>query len=80
MRFQNGCKNNLPLNQLTAVIVDKIPGEKQPEVSTIAETPEEQVELEKGYYRCVYVMLRFKKEVGVDSKKEQADGEDDTDE
>ena len=37
-------------------------------------------ELEKGYFHCVYVMLRFKKEVSVDSKKEQADVEDDLDE
>ena len=80
VRFQNGCENNLSSNQLTVVIVEKIPEEKEPEVSKIAEIPEEQVKLEKGYYRCVYVMLRFKKEVGVDSKEVQADGEDDTDE
>ena len=67
-RFQNGCKNNLSSNQLTVVIVEKILEEKEPEVSEISEIPEEQVELEKGYYICVYVMLRFKKEVGVDSK------------
>ena len=80
VRFQNGCENNLFSNQLTAVIVEKIPEEKEPEVSEIAEIPEEQVELEKGYYRCFYVMLRFKKKVGVDSKEEQADVEDDPDE
>ena len=50
------------------MIVQKILEEKEPEVSEISEIPEEQVELEKGYYICVYVMLRFKKEVGVDSK------------
>ena len=44
------------------------------------EIPEEQVELEKGYYHCVYAMQCFKKEVGVDSKEEQADVEDDPDE
>ena len=68
MRFQNWCKNNLSSNKLTVVIVEKIPEEKEPEVSKIAEIPEEQVKLEKGYYRCVYVMLRFKKEFGVDNK------------
>ena len=47
----------------------QIPVEEEPEVSTIPEIPEEQVELEKVYYRCVYVMLQFKKEVGVDSKE-----------
>ena len=34
----------------------------------------------EGYYRGVYVMIRFKKEVGVDSKEEQADVEYDPDE
>ena len=40
----------------TVVIVEKIPEEKEPEASKIPEIPGEQVELEKGYYRCVYVM------------------------
>ena len=79
-RFKNGCKNNMYLNQFTVVIVEKILEEKEPEVSEIYEIPEEQVESENGYYCCVYVMLRFKKEVGVDSKEEQADVEDYTDE
>ena len=48
VRFQNGCKNNLSLNQRTAVIAEKIPEEKEPEVSDISEIPEEQVNLEKG--------------------------------
>ena len=68
VRFQDSCENNLSLNQLTIVIVDKIPVEEEPLVSTIPEIPEDQVELEKGYYRCFYVMLQFKNEVGVDSK------------
>ena len=34
--------------------------------------------MEKGYYRCVYVMLRFGRTVGVDSKEDQADVEDGT--
>ena len=51
------------------MIVEKIPEEKDPEVSKISEIPEEQVKLENGYYRCVYIMLRFKKEVGVYSKE-----------
>ena len=41
VRFQNGCKNNLSSNQLTVVIVEKIPEEKEPEVSEISEIPEE---------------------------------------
>ena len=60
VRFQNGCEKNLSSNQLTVRIVEKIPVEEEPEVSTIPEIPEEQVELEKGYYLCVYFMLRFK--------------------
>ena len=59
VRFQNGCENNHSSNQLTVVIVEQIPEEKEPEVFKIAEIPEEQVELEKGYYRCVYFMLQF---------------------
>ena len=57
----------------------KITEEKEPEISEIAEIPEEKVKLEKGYYQCVYVMLRFKTEGGVDSKETQADVEDDPD-
>ena len=49
VRFQNGCEKNLSLNQLTILIVEKIPVEEEPEVSTIPEIPEDQVELEKGY-------------------------------
>ena len=47
------------------MIVENIPEEKEPEVSTIPEIPEDQVKLEKGYYLFVYVMLRFKMEVDV---------------
>ena len=60
VRFHNWCKNNMSSNQLTVVILEKIPVEEEPEVSTIPEIPEEQVELQKGYYRCVYVILQFK--------------------
>ena len=66
-RFHNGCEKNLSSNQLTVVIVEKIPMEEEPEVSTIPEILEDQVEKEKGYYHCNYIMLQFKKEVGVES-------------
>ena len=79
MRFKNGCKNNMSLNQLTVVIVEKIPEEKEPQVYEITEIPEEKVELEKGYYCCVYVMLWFKNDVGVVSKEDQTYVEDDPD-
>ena len=63
--FQDGCEKNMSSNQLTIVIVEKILEEKEPEVYEIDEIPEEKVELEKGYYICVYIMLRFKKDIGV---------------
>ena len=68
VRFHDGCEYNLSSNKFTIVKVEKIPEEKEPEVFAIHEIPEEQVELEKGYYRCIYVMLWFKKEVGIGSK------------
>ena len=46
--FQDGCKNNLSLNQLAIVIVEKILEEKEPEVFAIPGILEEQVKLEKG--------------------------------
>ena len=61
------------------MVSEKIKEEKEPEVFEIPDIPEEQVELEKVYYCCVYVMLRFKNEVGVYSKEEKADVEDDPD-
>ena len=73
-------KNNLSSNKITIVIVDMIPEEKEPEVYAIPEIPEEKVEFEKEYYRCVHAIIRLKKEVGVDIKEEQADVEDYTNE
>ena len=49
MRFQYDCKNNLSSNQLTIVILEKIPVEKEPEVPINHEIPEEQVTLDKGF-------------------------------
>ena len=59
VRFQNRCKNNLSSNQLTVVMVKKIPVEEEHEVSTISDIPEDQAEKEKGCYCCVYVVLQF---------------------
>ena len=61
VRYQDGCKKNLSLNQLTIVIVENIPEEKEPDIYEISDIHEEQVELEKGYYFCVYVILWFLK-------------------
>ena len=43
VRFQNGCENNLSLNQITVVIVENILEEKEPGVSDMDGIPEEQV-------------------------------------
>ena len=67
-------------NQPTIVIVENILEEKETEVFAILEIPEEQVKLEKGYYSCVYFMLRLKKQFGVDSNYYQADMQDNPDE
>ena len=73
VRFQHGCKNNMSSNKLTVMIVEKIIEEKEPEVSEISEIPEDNVEKQKEYYRCVYVLL-------IDSKEEQTELENDPDE
>ena len=73
MRIQDGCENNLSPNQITIVIVENMPEEKEPGVFAIPEIPEDKFELEKGYYHCVYVLICFKNDVYVDSKEEQAD-------
>ena len=69
VRFHNGCNKNLSLNQLTVVIADKILVEEEPEVSTITDIPEDNMEKQKGYYRSVYVIPRLKMEEEIDSKK-----------
>ena len=43
MIFRDGCKNNISLNQLTIVIVENIPEEKEPDVFTNPEIPKEKV-------------------------------------
>ena len=60
-RFQDGCKNYLTSNQLTAVIVGNIPMKEEPEVPIIPEIPDKTVPLEKVYYHVVYVVLHFNK-------------------
>ena len=44
VRFKNGCEKNLSSNQLTVRLLDKVLVEEEPEVSTIPEIPEDQVE------------------------------------
>ena len=78
--FQDGCEKYLSTNQLTIVIVEKSPAEKEPEVPINPDIPEEQVTLEKGYFHCVYFILHLNKDDSVDRKEEQAGVEQDPDE
>ena len=59
----------MSLNQLTIMILDKILEEKEPGVLGFPEIPEEQNQLEKEYYRCVYFILWFNMGLGVGSKE-----------
>ena len=53
--------------------------EEAPEVSTIPEILEDNVESHKGYYRHVYVLLQLKTEDRIDNKEEQMELENDPD-
>ena len=48
VRFKNICKKNLSLNQLTIVIVENIPEEKEPNIFMNYEIPKDKVTLEQG--------------------------------
>ena len=61
-------KKDITSNQLTAVIVENSPVEKELRVPTIPEIPDEKFPSEKVYYHGVYVMIHFNKEDGVDRK------------
>ena len=61
MRFQYGLENDLTLNQLTIVIVEKRTVEEEPKVTKIPDISEDKVTSEKGYYNGVYVIINFNK-------------------
>ena len=61
VRFKDKHGNNLSSNQFNIMIVERKLEEKEPEIFAIPGIPEEQVEFEKGYYRCVYIIIWFKK-------------------
>ena len=61
MRFQDGYKRDMPLNQLTTTISVKIPEEEEPEVPTIPEIPEDKATPKKGCYHSIYVMIYLNK-------------------
>ena len=69
MRFQYGCEKYPTLNQLTIATLEKIPMTNEYEVPTISGIPDETIDLEKGYYHGLYVLLKFQKEFGVDKKE-----------
>ena len=48
VRFHDGCEKNLSSNQLTVVAAHEILVEEAPEVSTIPEIPEDNVESHNG--------------------------------
>ena len=54
--------------------------EEELEVPKIPDIPAEQVTSEKWYFHGVYIILKFNKEGGVESKKEHVDVEQDPDE
>ena len=61
VRFQYGCKNDLTSNQLTVVVLEKSPVEKEPKVPMIPVVPDEIFPSEKVYYNGVRVVLYFHK-------------------
>ena len=73
VRFQDGYKNGLTLDQLTVVIVEKSPVEEEPEAPTITEIHNETFLMNKGYYHGFHVVLHFHKEGGFHRKEDQAD-------
>ena len=47
MRFQDNCENNMNLNQLTFVTVDRIPMTKEAKLPKISAMPDETVFLDQ---------------------------------
>ena len=67
VRFQDGCEKDVTSNKLTILTVENIPMNKEAEVVKISVMPNETIDLDKGYYHGVYVLLYFNNDVGVDS-------------
>ena len=58
-------------NQLTRVTLDDIPVTGEAEFPTIYSILDEKVDLEKGYYHGVYVILHFNKKDGINRKEDK---------
>ena len=71
VRFQGGCEKHMTSNQLTNVTVYRISMTEEDEVPMISTKPKEAVDLEKGYYHFVHVLLNFNKEDGANIKEDQ---------
>ena len=78
--FQGGCNKDLTLNKVTIVATEKSPVTEEAEVPMISVIPGEIMDLDKGYYHGVYVLLYFNKQNIFDRKEDQAEMETDPDE
>ena len=68
-RFQDGFEKELISNQLTFVKIESMPNTEEAKVPAIYVVAVETIDLDKGYYHGVYVLLQYKKEDGVGIKE-----------
>ena len=78
--FQDRCDKVLNLNQINVMTVDRVPVIKEAEVKNISQIPDDEVDLENGYYHGVYGLLQFIRKGVVDRNEEQIDIEADPNE
>ena len=79
-RFYNECEKDLTPNQIIVVTVQRTPMTEEAEVSTFSVIPDETIDLDKGYYHGVYVLIQFNQNEIVNRNEEQDDMEADLDE
>ena len=68
VRFKDGFEKDLISNQTTVITVDRIPDTKKDELTKVSMIPDKTVDLEKGYYHVIYVLLHFVMEDDTDRK------------
>ena len=68
---------DLTSNQLIIGIAEKSLVTEESEAPTVYMIPNENTDIQKGYYHGLYILLKFKKEDGVDRTEKQADMEAD---
>ena len=71
LRFKDRCEKYLTLNHIAVVTVDSIPLTKEAEMPILSVIPDDTIDLDKGYYHFVYVLLHFNNEEGVDRQEDQ---------